>query len=141
MQSLLNTPDRVIDVMDAGTTMRFLTAYFAVTGQSKLLTGTDRMKERPLHLLVDALRKLGVTIDYVEKEGFPPIEIKGFPKQLTDHIKIRGDVSSQFISALMMVGPRLPMGLVIELEGKVGSLPYLMMTAELMSQLGMFPRS
>ena len=139
MQSLLNTPDGVIDVMDAGTTMRFLTAYFAVTGQSKLLTGTDRMKERPLHLLVNALRKLGVTIDYVEKEGFPPIEINGFPKQLTNHIKIRGDVSSQFISALMMVGPRLPLGLVIELEGKVGSLPYLMMTAELMSQFGVKP--
>ena len=122
MQSLLNTPDRVMDVMDAGTTMRFLTAYFAVTGQSKLLTGTARMKERPLHLLVNALRNLGVTIDYIEREGFPPIETKGFPKQLTNQITIRGDVSSQFISALMMIGPLLPMGLVIELEGKVGSL-------------------
>ncbi len=139
MQSLLATPDRVIDAMDAGTTMRFLTAYFAVTGQSKLLTGTDRMKERPLHLLVNALRKLGVTIDYVEKEGFPPIETKGFPKQLTNQITIRGDVSSQFISALMMIGPHLPMGLVIELEGKVGSLPYLMMTADLMNHFGVKP--
>ena len=136
MQSLLNTPDRVIDVMDAGTTMRFLTAYFAITGQTKLLTGTDRMKERPLHLLVNALRKLGVTIDYIEKDGFPPIETKGFTRQLTNQISIRGDVSSQFISALMMVGPTLPMGLVIELEGKVGSLPYLMMTAELMNHFG-----
>ena len=94
MQSLLNTPDRVIDVMDAGTTMRFLTAYFAITGQTKILTGTDRMKERPLHLLINALRKLGVTIEYIEKDGFPPIETKGFARQLTNQISIRGDVSS-----------------------------------------------
>ena len=139
MQSLLTTPNHVIDVMDAGTTMRFLTAYFAVTGQSKVLTGTDRMKERPIHLLVDALRMLGVTITYVGKEGFPPIEIKGFSQQLINRISIRGDVSSQFISALMMVAPVLPKGLTIQLEGKVGSLPYLRMTAELMGLFGMRP--
>jgi len=137
MQSLLATPNHVIDVKDAGTTMRFLTAYFAVTGQSKVLTGTDRMKERPIHLLVDALRELGVTMSYTEKEGFPPIEIKGFIKQLTNRISIRGDVSSQFISALMMVAPALPKGLTIQLEGKIGSLPYLRMTAELMGLFGM----
>lgn len=137
MQSLLSTANHVIDVMDAGTTMRFLTAYFAVTGQSKVLTGTDRMKERPIHLLVDALRELGVTMSYTEKEGFPPIEIKGFKQQLTNRISIRGDVSSQFISALMMVAPALPKGLTIQLEGKVGSLPYLRMTAELMGLFGM----
>lgn len=139
MQSLLTTPNHVIDVMDAGTTMRFLTAYFAVTGQSKVLTGTDRMKERPIHLLVDALRMLGVTITYVGKEGFPPIEIKGFSQQLINRISIRGDVSSQFISALMMVAPVLPKGLTIQLEGKVGSLPYLRMTAELMGLFGVRP--
>ena len=139
MQSLLATPDHVINVMDAGTTMRFLTAYFAVTGQSKLLTGSDRMKERPIHLLVDALKTLGVTIDYKEKVGFPPLETKGFDRQLTDIISMRGDVSSQFISALMMVGPALPMGLTILLEGKVGSLPYVMMTAELMGMFGVKP--
>ncbi|CAN5391719.1 3-phosphoshikimate 1-carboxyvinyltransferase [soil metagenome] len=139
MQALLHTTDRVIDVMDAGTTMRFLTAYLGVTGRSKLLTGSDRMKERPIHLLVDALRKLGVTIDYAGKEGYPPLETKGFARQLTDRISIRGDVSSQFISALMMVAPILPMGLTIELEGKIGSLPYLMMTAELMGLFGVKP--
>ena len=139
MQSLLSTANHVIDVMDAGTTMRFLTAYFALTGQSKVLTGTDRMKERPIHLLVDALRELGVTISYTEKEGFPPIEIKGFKQQVTNRISIRGDVSSQFISALMMVAPTLPKGLTIQLEGKVGSLPYLRMTAELMGLFGMRP--
>ena len=132
MQSLLSTPDNVIDVMDAGTTMRFLTAYFAITGSSKLITGTDRMKERPIHLLVNALRTLGVTINYAEKEGFPPIEIREFKGQLTDRLAIRGDVSSQFISALMMVAPLLPNGLIIDIEGKIGSQPYLTMTAELM---------
>ncbi len=139
MRSLLSTPDHVINVMDAGTTMRFLTAYFAITRQEKLLTGTDRMKERPVHLLVNALRTLGVSIGYVEKEGFPPIEIKGFARQLTDQISIRGDVSSQFISALMMVAPSLPLGLTIQLEGKVGSWPYLTMTAELMELFGVKP--
>ena len=139
MQSLIASPDHVIDVMDAGTTMRFLTAYFAVTGQSKLLTGTARMQERPIHLLVDALRSLGVTIQYKGKEGFPPIEIMRFNQQLTPRISIRGDVSSQFISALMMVAPVLPNGLNIHLEGKVGSWPYLSMTAELMGLFGVKP--
>jgi len=139
MQSLLHTTDRVMDVMDAGTTMRFLTAYMGVTGRSRLLTGSARMKERPIHLLVDALRCIGVTIGYIEKDGFPPLEIKGFGRQLTNRIKIRGDVSSQFISALMMVAPALPQGLTIELEGKVGSLPYLNMTAELMGLFGIKP--
>jgi 3-phosphoshikimate 1-carboxyvinyltransferase len=139
MQSLLATPDHVIDVLDAGTTMRFLTAYFSVTNQSKVLTGTARMKERPIHLLVDALQTLGVTISYLEKEGFPPIEVKGFGGQLTDRISIRGDVSSQFISALMMSGVILPKGLIIQLEGRVGSRPYLKMTAELMALFGVRP--
>ena len=139
MKSLLNTPSSGIDVMDAGTTMRFLTAYFAITGQHKILTGTARMKERPIHLLVDALRKLGVTIEYKEKEGFPPIEIKGFGGQLTYQITMRGDVSSQFISALMMTAPCLPKGLIIRLEGKVGRKPYLAMTAELMTIFGIKP--
>ncbi|MDZ7649084.1 MAG: hypothetical protein U5K54_19010 [Cytophagales bacterium] len=71
--------------MDAGTTMRFLTAYFAITNNRKILTGTARMKERPIGILVDALRQLGVTIDYLEKEGFPPIETKGFVTQKTNH--------------------------------------------------------
>ncbi|HWA35204.1 MAG TPA: hypothetical protein VG737_13785, partial [Cyclobacteriaceae bacterium] len=131
MQKLLSTPSSGIDVMDAGTTMRFLTGYFAVTGQSKTITGTERMKERPIHVLVDALRKLGAVIDYKEKDGFPPIEIKGFDSQLTYQITMRGDVSSQFISSLMMTAPYLPKGLIIRLEGKVGSRPYLAMTAEL----------
>jgi len=136
MNRLIDSPDKIIDVMDAGTTMRFLTAYFALTGKNKILTGTARMKERPIGILVEALRSLGATIDYVEKEGFPPIETKGFSKQKADTLEIPGNVSSQYISALMMVGPLLPQGLTLHLTGKIGSAPYIQMTASLMEQFG-----
>jgi len=122
--------------MDAGTTMRFLTAYFALTGKNKILTGTARMKERPIGILVDALRTLGATIDYLEKEGFPPIETKGFVDQNEDSLTIPGNVSSQYISALMMVAPTLRHGLALHLTGKMGSVPYIQMTAALMEQFG-----
>jgi 3-phosphoshikimate 1-carboxyvinyltransferase len=135
MQALANS-EKVIDVKDAGTTMRFLTAFFALTGQHKQVTGTPRMKERPIGLLVGALRKLGANIDYLEKEGFPPIETKGFANQATAELEIPGDVSSQYISALMMTGALLPEGLVITLTGKVGSVPYIEMTAALMQAFG-----
>lgn len=136
MTSLIGSPSKTIDVMDAGTTMRFLTAYFSITQQNKILTGTARMKERPLGLLVNALRQLGVAIDYLEKEGFPPIEIKSFNQQLSSELEIPGDVSSQYISALMMIAPRLPKGLIIRLKGQISSVPYIMMTAALMQQFG-----
>ncbi len=136
MLRLVNSTDTVIDVEDAGTTMRFLTAYFAITNQRKTMTGTDRMQERPIGILVNALRLLGAEIEYVEKEGYPPLEIKGFERQKNDSIRIRGDVSSQFISALMMVAPILPHGLILSLEGKVGSRPYIEMTAALMQHFG-----
>lgn len=139
MHSLVNNKEKTINVLDAGTTMRFLTAYFALTGKNKIMTGTDRMKERPIGLLVDALRKLGVTIDYLGVEGFPPMELKGFSHQLTSEIEIPGNVSSQYISALMMVAPILPKGLVIKLKGEVGSVPYIRMTASLMEEFGVHP--
>jgi 3-phosphoshikimate 1-carboxyvinyltransferase len=132
MLKLVNSSDSVIDVEDAGTTMRFLTAYFSVTNQHKILTGTARMKERPIGILVDALRHLGADITYLEKDGFPPHEIKKFSGEQPNMIKIRGDVSSQYISALMMVAPLLPNGLTLSLEGKIGSRPYIEMTAALM---------
>ncbi len=94
------------------------------------------MKERPIGILVDALRSLGADISYPEKDGYPPVRINGFPAQKTNSIKIRGDVSSQFISALMMVAPVLPQGLHLELEGKIGSRPYIEMTASLMKHFG-----
>ncbi len=136
MLRLVNSTDRIIDVEDAGTTMRFLTAYFLVTNQQKILTGAPRMKERPIGILVDALRLLGGEIKYLENEGFPPIEIKKFTGQKTNTVRIRGDVSSQYISALMMVAPMLPSGLTLILEGKVGSRPYIEMTASLMKHFG-----
>jgi len=136
MSRLVNSPDKIIDVMDAGTTMRFLTAYFALTGKNKILTGTARMKERPIGILVDALRTLGATVEYLEKEGFPPIETKGFVNQKTNSLTIPGNVSSQYISALMMVAPTLRQGLTLHLTGKMGSVPYIQMTAALMEQFG-----
>jgi 3-phosphoshikimate 1-carboxyvinyltransferase len=136
MQNLVNSADKTIDVMDAGTTMRFLTAFFALTGKSKIITGTERMKQRPIALLVDALRQIGSSIRYVEKDGFPPLETQGFTMQQAESISIPGNVSSQYISALMMTAPVLPRGLTLTLEGKIGSRPYLDMTARLMKEFG-----
>ena len=136
MQALINSPETTINVLDAGTTMRFLTAYFAITNQHKILTGTDRMKQRPIKLLVDALREIGAVIDYLEIEGFPSIEVKGFAGQKAKSVQIPGNVSSQYISALMMIAPKLAEGLTIELAGNVGSWPYIKMTGSLMAQFG-----
>ncbi len=136
MLNRIRSGDKTIDVEDAGTTMRFLTAYFAATGQHKILTGTSRMKERPIAILVDALISLGASIEYIGKKGYPPIEINGFAGQKTNHLAVRGDISSQYISALMMIAPLLPEGLMIKLEGKVGSRPYIIMTAEIMKHFG-----
>lgn len=136
MIRLLKTNPPVFDVLDAGTTMRFLTAFAAVTNQNKVMTGTARMCERPIGILVDALRELGADIHYMNKEGYPPLAIHGFKGQLVDQISIRGDVSSQYISALLMIAPLLPNGLSLELTGKVGSVTYIEMTLELMRQFG-----
>ncbi|MGN6648132.1 MAG: 3-phosphoshikimate 1-carboxyvinyltransferase, partial [Cytophaga sp.] len=128
----------VWDVLDAGTTMRFLTAFSAFNGKPREMTGTPRMKERPIKLLVDALRELGAVIEYKEKDGYPPILIHPFKPELakTDYIKIKGDVSSQYITALLMIAPVLPKGLTIELLGHVGSKPYIEMTLRLMERFG-----
>lgn len=124
------------DVLDAGTTMRFLTAYFAVTGQQKIMTGTPRMCERPIGILVDALRSLGADITYLKKEGYPPLQLNGFRASDTNRVSIRGDVSSQYISALLMIAPALPNGLTLELTGAIGSRPYIEMTLEQMIFFG-----
>lgn len=136
MLRLIQSQNPVIDVEDAGTTMRFLTAYFSVTNQDKIITGSHRMKERPIGILVNALRALGAIIEYQEEDGFPPLHALNFGAQKTNLIRIRGDVSSQFISALMMVAPTLNEGLTLILEGKVGSRPYIEMTASLMDHFG-----
>jgi 3-phosphoshikimate 1-carboxyvinyltransferase len=136
MRKLIISEAAEIDVEDAGTTMRFLTAFCAISNKNKVITGTDRMKQRPIAILVDALRKLGAEIEYLEKDGYPPLKIKGFKGQAASELSIRGDVSSQYISALMMVSPLLPQGLQLKFEGKVTSRPYIEMTAALMRQFG-----
>jgi 3-phosphoshikimate 1-carboxyvinyltransferase len=136
MRKLIGSTSPELNVEDAGTTMRFLTAFCAVTNRNKVIMGSDRMKQRPIAILVDALRKLGAEIEYLENDGYPPVKIKGFKGQLTSELSIRGDVSSQYISALMMVSPLLPQGLHLKFEGKVTSRPYIEMTAALMKQFG-----
>jgi len=136
MIRLLDKNPPVFDVLDAGTTMRFLTAYAAVTNQKKVMTGTARMCERPIGILVDALRTIGAEIHYLNIEGYPPLAIHGLSEQKSAKVKIRGDVSSQYISAMLMIAPILQQGLEIELEGKVGSQTYIEMTLELMAQFG-----
>lgn len=136
MMRLLKTDGKTWDVLDAGTTMRFLTAYAAAKNLNKVLTGTPRMQERPIKLLVDALLEIGADIKYLKNEGYPPHEILGLKEQKKQRIRIRGDVSSQYISALAMIAPVLPQGLEIELTGKIGSRPYIEMTLSLMRKFG-----
>lgn len=136
MMRILNSDKMEVNVLDAGTTMRFLIAYYALTNQNKILTGTPRMCERPIGILVNALREIGANIEYRGKPDFPPLELIEFEKQKTNQISIRGDVSSQYISAIMMLAPILEDGLTISLEGKVASKPYILMTIELMKKFG-----
>lgn len=136
MIRLLTEDPEVLDVLDAGTTMRFLTAYAALTNRNKILTGTPRMCERPIGILVDALRTIGADIEYQKHEGYPPLQTRSFEKQLSNKVTIRGDVSSQYISALLMLAPTLPEGLELELTGKIGSRTYIEMTLQLMKQFG-----
>lgn len=136
MMRLLASNDEVLDVLDAGTTMRFLTAFSLFGDKAVTLTGTARMQQRPIKILVDALKKIGAKIKYKGEDGYPPIKIKPLAEQKTNEIKIKGDVSSQYISALLMIAPRLPQGLHIHLKGKVGSRPYIEMTLDMMKLFG-----
>ncbi len=131
---LLSTSD-IVDIGHAGTSMRFLTAYFAATGQVKTITGSDRMKNRPIGDLVDALNQLGADIRYLEKTGYPPVQTSGKPLTGTD-VTIKGKISSQFISALLLIAPVLPAGLNIHIEGAPVSASYIRMTLDLMQQAG-----
>lgn len=126
-----------INIHHAGTTMRFLTAYFASrnSGEEVILTGSKRMKERPIKILVDALRHLGADISYVENEGCPPLKIKG--RQLTKNkVSLPSNVSSQYISALLLIGPTLENGLELTLTGEITSVPYIKMTLALLDEIG-----
>jgi len=136
MQKALASNEVEVDIHHAGTAMRFLTAYFSVAeGRETILTGSKRMKERPIKLLVDALKSLGADISYLENEGYPPIKITG--RKLTNNkVTINGSVSSQYISALLLIAPSLENGLELTFEGKVTSVPYINMTLGLLTELG-----
>ncbi|HLP65617.1 3-phosphoshikimate 1-carboxyvinyltransferase [Flavobacterium sp.] len=134
-QSTVQNP-QLIDIHHAGTAMRFLTAFFAIQeGKEVVLTGSSRMKERPIKILVEALQQLGAQIEYAENEGFPPIKIKG--KKLTQNkVSLPANVSSQYISALLLIAPKLENGLELTLEGEITSVPYIKMTLGLLNEIG-----
>ncbi len=135
--------NNIWDVQDAGTTMRFLTAFACITAQNCTLTGTSRMQERPIGILVEALQTLGFDIQYLNNQNFPPIKINNTKEnfttdfiQKTNYIALRGDVSSQYISALLLIAPLLPLGLYLELLGDIASKPYIEMTLAQMAHFG-----
>ena len=135
MVRALSGNDPTVDIKAAGTSMRFLTAYYATTPGEHTLTGTARMKQRPIALLVDALRYLGADIEYLEQEGFPPLHIKGKPLD-GGYLEIPGNVSSQYISALLMIGPTLKNGLQLRMTGEIVSKPYIDLTLWTMREFG-----
>ncbi|WP_196895276.1 3-phosphoshikimate 1-carboxyvinyltransferase [Aureivirga marina] len=136
LKKALKSKEEVINIGHAGTAMRFLTAFFASRENSdKVLTGSKRMQERPIGILVDALRNLGVEISYEKEEGFPPIRIKG-KKIEKREVAIQGNVSSQYISALLLIAPSLENGLKINFTSKLTSIPYIKMTTSLLESLG-----
>lgn len=136
MQKALKSTSNIIDVSHAGTAMRFLTAFFATqTGREITITGSSRMKERPIQVLVEALNALGADISYLETDGCPPLKIKG--KSLSTHqVSLKANVSSQYISALLLIAPKLENGLELTLEGEITSIPYINMTLDLLNQIG-----
>lgn len=136
MKNALSSISSNINIGHAGTAMRFLTAFFSVKeGSEIILTGSDRMKERPIKILVDALISLGANIKYLENEGFPPLKIIG-QKLTKNFVEIEGNVSSQYISALLLIAPTLKNGLQLKFKGDVTSVPYIKMTLQLLEEIG-----
>jgi len=133
----LKTQDlRLVNIGPAGTAMRFLTAYFTLQNEEVILTGSERMKQRPIGILVNALREIGADISYDENEGFPPLRIKGGFEQQKNTISIKGDISSQYITALLLIASQLPQGLTLQIEGELTSRPYVEMTLAMLQQAG-----
>ncbi|WP_338408486.1 3-phosphoshikimate 1-carboxyvinyltransferase [uncultured Flavobacterium sp.] len=136
MQKALSVSQEIIDIHHAGTAMRFLTAFFAVQeNRTVTLTGSPRMKERPIKILVDALLQLGAKIEYLENEGFPPIKITG-QKLSKNKFSLPASVSSQYISALLLIASKLENGIELRLEGEITSVPYIKMTLALLNEIG-----
>ncbi|TXF88676.1 3-phosphoshikimate 1-carboxyvinyltransferase [Neolewinella aurantiaca] len=136
LERLLASEEEVLDAGPAGTTFRFLTGYLSRRPGHQVLTGSKRMKERPIGILVDALRQLGADIEYTEKEGYPPLRIGYSELDQASELTIAADTSSQYISCLLMLAPTLPNGLRLSLEGNIVSVPYIKMTLSLMAHFG-----
>ena len=136
MQKALNSEESIIDIGHAGTAMRFLTSFYAISdGKEIVLTGSDRMKERPIRILVDALNELGANIKYTENKGYPPLKIKG--KNISGgEIILPSNISSQYLTSLLLIGPRLKNGLKIKLSGQITSYPYVKLTLEFLKRIG-----
>ncbi|HBR10756.1 MAG TPA: 3-phosphoshikimate 1-carboxyvinyltransferase [Chryseobacterium sp.] len=142
LKKALESDSELIDIHHAGTAMRFLTSYYSILsgdegseGRKTILTGSDRMKNRPIRPLVDALKSLGADITYLEKEGYPPLKIIG-KKIEKNSVKISANVSSQFLTSLILIGGKLENGLTLELEGEITSRPYLEMTLKILNEIG-----
>ena len=134
VKALAEMPE-VIDIKAAGTAMRFMTAYLSVTAGEHVVTGTERMRHRPIGVLVDALRRLGADISYEGEEGFPPLRIRGCSLE-GGSLEVAGNISSQYISALLMIGPVLSRGLTLHLTGSIISRPYIDLTLWMMREYG-----
>lgn len=136
LQKALNEDSETVDIHHAGTAMRFLTSFYAIQeGRKTILTGSERMKQRPIKPLVDALRELGAEINYLENEGFPPLEIQG-KKIEKKFVKIPANISSQFITSLLLIGASLENGLEIDLQGEITSRSYIKMTLKILKDIG-----
>jgi len=137
LKNLLESENLVVwDAQDAGTSFRFLTSFLAIKKEHVVLSGTERMKQRPVKVLVDALNKIGAEILYLENEGFPPIYVKGKINQVKNKLDIPGDISSQYISSLLLIAPLLEKGIKINIEEPFYSRPYVNMTLNLMNSFG-----
>lgn len=136
LKKALSQDSEIVDIHHAGTAMRFLTSYFSIQeGKEVVLTGSDRMKQRPIKPLVDALLSLGASIEYLGEEGYPPLKIRG-KKLDSDFVEVDAQISSQFITSLMLIGAKQDKGLKIKLKGKITSKPYLMMTLGILNKIG-----
>ncbi len=136
LKKALHSNSETIDIGHSGTAMRFLTAFFSIQkGKATILTGSSRMQERPIKILVDALRELGASITYLKNNGFPPLQIEG-KELLKNKLVIKANTSSQYISALLLIAPTLPQGLRLQLEGEITSVPYIEMTLSLLAKIG-----
>lgn len=136
LQRLLAAKGNVLDAGPAGTTFRFMTAFLSLQPETQVLTGSERMKQRPIGVLVEALRTLGANIEYLENDGYPPLKINAPNVLTTNQLSIPASVSSQYISALLMIAPTLGNGLELTLTGKIVSRPYIQMTLNLMAYFG-----